>query len=211
MRAPDTHCVCTPQAMTYGSAGSARELRARLRHKGSRCGYCPVPGWPCMVFWCSCWAGPCQQKHHHHHHQQQQQCQTGGPGRSSMPWDQTQLTPCLLPACLLVQPASCRGTVTYLDIHDDPAMTIGIFQLPPGARMPLHDHPGMTVFSRSVATAAWFWAHSSRRHDAVCHGSSALSFCFFRTCQCFVLTSPLSRCSAVLLQAAVRHATRARL
>lgn len=64
------------QAMTYGSAGSARELRARLRHKGS------------------------------------------------------------------------RGTVTYLDIHDDPAMTIGIFQLPPGARMPLHDHPGMTVFSR---------------------------------------------------------------
>lgn len=41
-----------------------------------------------------------------------------------------------------------RGTVTYLDIHDDPAMTIGIFQLPPGARMPLHDHPGMTVFSR---------------------------------------------------------------
>lgn len=41
-----------------------------------------------------------------------------------------------------------RGTVTYLDIHDDPTMTIGIFQLPPGARMPLHDHPGMTVFSR---------------------------------------------------------------
>jgi hypothetical protein len=44
--------------------------------------------------------------------------------------------------------ALCRGTVTYLDIHDDPTMTIGIFQLPPGSRMPLHDHPGMTVFSR---------------------------------------------------------------
>ena len=47
----------------------------------------------------------------------------------------------------------CRGTVTYLDIHDDPSMTIGIFQLPPGARMPLHDHPGMTVFSR------WGWVY----------------------------------------------------
>lgn len=51
------------------------------------------------------------------------------------------------PECFLW---GCRGTVTYLDIHDDPAMTIGIFQLPPGARMPLHDHPGMTVFSRCV-------------------------------------------------------------
>lgn len=54
-----------------------------------------------------------------------------------------------------------RGTVTYLDIHDDPTMTIGIFQLPPGSRMPLHDHPGMTVFSRcglsSACCAASLW------------------------------------------------------
>lgn len=56
------------------------------------------------------------------------------------------LVPCADPWWL----SFCRGTVTYLDIHDDPAMTIGIFQLPPGARMPLHDHPGMTVFSRQV-------------------------------------------------------------
>ncbi|WIA17338.1 hypothetical protein OEZ85_014201 [Tetradesmus obliquus] len=47
-----------------------------------------------------------------------------------------------------MRPRGSRGTVTYLDIHDDPTMTIGIFQLPPGSRMPLHDHPGMTVFSR---------------------------------------------------------------
>eukprot|EP00878_Enallax_costatus_P026882 GHUV01028892.1.p1 GENE.GHUV01028892.1~~GHUV01028892.1.p1 ORF type:complete len:215 (+),score=24.71 GHUV01028892.1:162-806(+) len=52
-----------------------------------------------------------------------------------------------------LRPRGNRGTVTYLDIHDDPTMTIGIFQLPPGSRMPLHDHPGMTVFSRYVLSA----------------------------------------------------------
>jgi hypothetical protein len=60
--------------------------------------------------------------------------------------------------------------VTYLDIHDDAAMTIGIFQLPPGARMPLHDHPGMTVFSRllygTLHVRAYDWVSGGSGSDA---------------------------------------------
>lgn len=33
--------------------------------------------------------------------------------------------------------------VTYIKILDDPGLTIGIFVLKPGARLPLHDHPLM--------------------------------------------------------------------
>lgn len=33
--------------------------------------------------------------------------------------------------------------VTYIEILDDPRLTIGIFVLKPGARLPLHDHPLM--------------------------------------------------------------------
>ncbi len=41
---------------------------------------------------------------------------------------------------------SCR--VRYMHIFEDSVISLGIFQLPMGATIPLHDHPGMTVISR---------------------------------------------------------------
>jgi hypothetical protein len=44
--------------------------------------------------------------------------------------------------------ALCRRKIGYTEIHHGEDMTIAIFHLPPGTIIPLHDHPGMTVFSR---------------------------------------------------------------
>uniref|UniRef100_A0AAV1U4H1 2-aminoethanethiol dioxygenase n=1 Tax=Peronospora matthiolae TaxID=2874970 RepID=A0AAV1U4H1_9STRA len=38
--------------------------------------------------------------------------------------------------------------VHYQHVYEDKTFSIGIFILPPGVRIPLHDHPGMSVISR---------------------------------------------------------------
>ncbi|CAL4955992.1 unnamed protein product [Urochloa decumbens] len=38
--------------------------------------------------------------------------------------------------------------VTYLPIADTPTLSMGVFCFPQSAMIPLHDHPGMTVFSK---------------------------------------------------------------
>ena len=44
-----------------------------------------------------------------------------------------------------------RPPITYLLIYEDSRVSMGIFCLPARARIPLHNHPGMTVLSRCVA------------------------------------------------------------
>lgn len=39
-------------------------------------------------------------------------------------------------------------TIDYLHVHEDEAMSIGIFKIPAGGTLPLHNHPTMTVWSR---------------------------------------------------------------
>jgi hypothetical protein len=38
--------------------------------------------------------------------------------------------------------------VTYLHVHEDADLSLGVFCLPRGACLPLHNHPNMTVLSR---------------------------------------------------------------
>eukprot|EP00747_Dinoflagellata_sp_TGD_P019730 gnl/TRDRNA2_/TRDRNA2_127365_c0_seq2.p1 gnl/TRDRNA2_/TRDRNA2_127365_c0~~gnl/TRDRNA2_/TRDRNA2_127365_c0_seq2.p1 ORF type:complete len:274 (-),score=30.93 gnl/TRDRNA2_/TRDRNA2_127365_c0_seq2:145-966(-) len=44
--------------------------------------------------------------------------------------------------------ARLRSGIGYQDVYNGPDMSICIFALRAGSRLPLHDHPGMTVFSR---------------------------------------------------------------
>jgi len=49
--------------------------------------------------------------------------------------------------------AQLRATnipVGYMEVFSDPVLTVSIFLLGKGARVPLHDHPGMFVFGRAL-------------------------------------------------------------
>lgn len=44
-----------------------------------------------------------------------------------------------------------KAPVTYVDIFDDPNLSVGIFILKPGMKLPLHDHPHMYGLIKVIA------------------------------------------------------------
>jgi quercetin dioxygenase-like cupin family protein len=63
--------------------------------------------------------------------------------------------------------ALCRSHVTYIPIYDAEAFSVGIFMLPAGSRIPLHDHPGM-----SVVSALLFGTLRLTSYDLLPHGDT---------------------------------------
>jgi len=43
----------------------------------------------------------------------------------------------------LPPPLTSTAPVTYIGLHEDQDLTVGVFAINPGANMPLHNHPGM--------------------------------------------------------------------
>ncbi|KAL6637202.1 hypothetical protein ACP70R_024774 [Stipagrostis hirtigluma subsp. patula] len=68
--------------------------------------------------------------------------------------------------------------ITCKTVYQCDNFTMAVFFLPPGAAMPLHDHPGLTVFSKllvgSARVVSYDWAHPRRRRAcaAAAAGSS---------------------------------------
>ncbi|CAL9039528.1 plant cysteine oxidase 2-like isoform X2 [Musa acuminata AAA Group] len=75
--------------------------------------------------------------------------------------------------------------VTYLHLYECPKFSIGIFCLPQGAVIPLHDHPAMTVFSKllmgSMHIKSYDWVNDPLGSDQRIKSSTGASLAKLHT------------------------------
>ena len=64
--------------------------------------------------------------------------------------------------------------ISYARIFDDPTLSMGVFLLPKGAQIPLHDHPGMTVLSKILVGKLHVTSYDMPREPVLMGGSTKL-------------------------------------
>lgn len=57
--------------------------------------------------------------------------------------------------------ADDEAPVSYIGIFEDPVMTMAIFVIRDGYKIPLHDHPGMYGFCKVIHGSAWLQSYSN--------------------------------------------------
>ena len=75
----------------------------------------------------------------------------------------TALAPPPLPGRAAAPDSAASGAappITYLNVYECDAFSVGVFVLPPRARLPLHNHPDMVVFSKLL-----YGTQHSRSYD----------------------------------------------